>query len=323
MTLQQQVKSWALDVSYVGGLSRHLMASRNINPIPMFARFVDINPQNADPTNRSVPLADNFLRPYYGWADINYRSNGYNSNYNSLQIAANKRYSRGLQVGLAYTFSKALGVADGDTSGVSSYFGPRERNYGSLGFDRPHVFVVNYVYDTPRIGDKLGFRAARWVLDNWQVGGLTTLQSGSAFTPGFGLQNSEEWTGSAEGARVNVIGDPNLPKSERTFDRWFNTAAFAMPARRTFGNAGVNITRNFGINNWDLSVTKRIALGAEDRWLQFRTELFNAWNHTQYSGVGTGTTFVNATGQNVSTTFGVINGTRPPRYIQLSLKLYF
>jgi hypothetical protein len=51
--------------------------------------------------------------------------------------------------------------------------------------------------------------------------------------------------------------------------------------------------------------------------------MFNAWNHTQYSGVGTGTTFVNATGQNVNTTFGVITAARPPRYIQLSLKLYF
>jgi hypothetical protein len=321
--LQQQVRSWALDGSYVGGVSSHLMASRNINPIPMFARFVASNPQNADPTNRNVPLADNFLRPYYGWADINYRTNGYSSNYHSLQVSANKRYSHGLQFGLAYTFSKTLGVADGDTSGVSPYFSPRERNYGLLGFDRPHVFVVNYIYDTPKIGARLGFKPASWVLDDWQVSGMTVLQSGSPFTPGFGLVSSEEWTGSAEGARVDIVGDPKLPKSERTFNRWFNTSAIAMPAKGTFGNAGVNVMRNPGINNWDLSITKRIPLKAEERWLQFRTEMFNVWNHTQYSGMGTGTSFVNATGVNTSPTFGVITATRPPRLIQLSLKLYF
>ena len=74
---------------------------------------------------------------------------------------------------------------------------------------------------------------------------------------------------------------------------------------------------------WALALLLLSCSRPEERWLQFRTEMFNAWNHTQYSGMGTGTTFVNATGQNVSTTFGVINATRPPRYIQLSLKLYF
>jgi hypothetical protein len=327
--VQQQIGTWAVDASYVGGLSRHLMAQRNINPIPMYARFVDRNPQNADPTNRSVPLPDNFLRPYLGWADINLRSNGYTSNYNSFQFSANKRYSRGLQVGIAYTFSKALGVADGDTSGLSPYFSPRERNYGPLGFDRPHVFVANYIYDTPKLSSYLpasGF--FKWITDGWQVSGVVAMQSGSPFTPGWGLRNAEEWTGSTEGPRVDVIGDPHLSKSERTVNRWFNTAAFAMAPKGTFGNAGVNILRNPGINNWDIAITKKIPLGSEERWLQFRTELFNAWNHTQWSGMGTGTQFDNQVGsptygQNLSPTFGVINGTRDPRFIQLSLKLFF
>jgi hypothetical protein len=321
--IQQQVQSWALEASYVGGVSTHLMASKDINPIPMYARFVDRNPQNADPTNRAVPLPDNFLRPYYGWGSINYRSNGYSSNYHSLQLAANKRYSRGLQMGVSYTFSKALGVADGDTSGISPYFNLKARNYGPLGFDRPHVFVANYIYDVPGLGKRLGNKALQYVFDDWQISGMTTLQSGSPFTPGFGLQSSEEWTGSAEGARVNVAGDWKLPKSERTFDRWFNTAAFTMPAKGTFGNAGVNIMRQPGVHNWDISITKKIPLGSEERWLQFRTEMFNAWNHTQFSSAGTGTQFVNATGVNVSPTFGVLTGARDPRMIQLSLKLYF
>jgi 3D (Asp-Asp-Asp) domain-containing protein len=96
-----------------------------------------------------------------------------------------------------------------------------------------------------------------------------------------------------------------------------------MPAKGTFGNAGVNIMRQPGVHNWDISITKKIPLGSEERWLQFRTEMFNAWNHTQFSSAGTGTQFVNATGVNVSPTFGVLTGARDPRMIQLSLKLYF
>jgi hypothetical protein len=161
------------------------------------------------------------------------------------------------------------------------------------------------------------------VLDDWQVSGMTTIQSGAPFTPGFGLVSSEEWTGSGEGARVNVVGNPNLPKDQRTFDRWFDTSVFTMPERRTFGNAGVNIMRHPGIHNWDISVTKRFPLFGEGRWIQFRTEMFNAWNHTQFSSVGSGTQFNNTTGVNVSPTFGVINGARDPRLIQLSLRAVF
>jgi hypothetical protein len=321
--IQHQIGSWAFDASYVGGISRHLLGSRDINPIPIYARFVDVYPANADPTNPSVPLPDNFLRPYYGWGSINYRNSGYTSNYNSAQFSVNKRYSKGLQVGVAYTFSKALGVADGDTSGLSPYFSPKARNYGPLGFDRPHVFVANYIYDTPRLAEKMGVKPLRWVLDDWQISGMTTIQSGAPFTPGFGLVSSEEWTGSAEGARVNVVGNPVLPKDKRTFDKWFDTSVFTMPARRTFGNAGVNIMRQPGIHNWDISITKRLPLFGEGRFLQFRTEMFNAWNHTQYSSVATGTQFDNKTGVNVSPTFGVINGTRDPRFIQLSLRAVF
>ena len=319
--VQQQIGSWAIDTSYVSTMGRHLMGQVNINPIPIGARFVAQNPQNADPTNPSSPLPDNFLRPYKGWGDITYRTNGYSSNYHSLQIGANKRYSRGLQVGIAYTWSKALGVADGDTSALSPYFDARSRNYGRLGFDRPHVFVANYIYDTPKVG--AGFKPIGWVLDNWQISGMTTMQSGSPFSPGFGLRSSEEWTGSTEGARVNVVGDPNIPDSEKTFDRWFNTAAFALPAKGTFGNAGVNILRHPGIHNWDVAVTKKVPLFSESRWIQFRTEMFNAPNHTQFDQVGTGTTFNNTTGEQTNTSFGRITRARDPRTIQLSLKLFF
>jgi hypothetical protein len=213
-------------------------------------------------------------------------------------------------------------VADGDTSGVSPYFDWRHRNYGPLGFDRPHVFVANYIYDLPKVGSMIA-RPVGWFLDNWQVSGVTSLQSGSPFTPGFSQTTAQEISGSTEGARIDVVGNPVLSKSERTIDRWFNADAFALPQRGTFGNAGVNVLRNPGVNNWDLSITKKVPLFSESRWLQFRTELFNAWNHTQYSGMDQTVRFNTATRARENTTVGRINATRDPRMIQLSLKLYF
>jgi hypothetical protein len=149
--IQHQIKDISIDVSYVGNSAYHLLAQRNINPIPIGARF---NKANEDPSQPNKPLADNYLRPYLGWGDINLRNSGYNSNYNALQVQVNRRFARGLQMGVSYTHSKALGVADGDTSGVSPYFSPRDRNYGPLGFDRPDVFVANFYYDLPKVGSK-------------------------------------------------------------------------------------------------------------------------------------------------------------------------
>lgn len=317
--LQQRLLGTTLDVSYVGGLSRHLLASRNINPIPMYGRF---DKKNEDPTQAGKPLPDNFFRPYMGWADLNWRSNDYNSNYNSLQVSANRRFTRGLQFGIAYTWSKTLGVAEGDTSGVSPYFPARSRNYGPLPFDRPHVFVANYIYDLPKLGSRLGFKPAKWIFDDWEVSGITTFVSGSPFTPGLGTRDGADLTGSSEGARITVIGDPNLPKSERTYYRNFRTEAFARTAPRDFGNAGVNILRGPGVNNWDLAITKKVPLGGESRWIQFRGEMFNTWNHTQFSGLGTGSSFDTA-GNQTDPNFGVFTGARDPRLIQLSLKVFF
>jgi len=291
------------------------------------------NTANQDPSQPGKPLADNFLRPYYGWGSINTRSNGYNSNYHSLQVQANRRFANGLQLGVAYTFSKALDVADGDTSAVSPYFSPRFRNYGRAGFDRPQQFVANYVYSLPKVGTKMNFTPAKWVLDNWEVSGVTSFISGSPFNPGLGWTSTQDPTGSAEGARVNIVGSCQ-GTGTHTFFQWFNTGMAAAPAIGAWGNPNVTMA-NFGnmgggnqctgpgINNWDLSITKRFPLFREGKFIQFRTEMFNAPNHTQYSGVNAGASFNPATGAQTSPTYGQINGSRAGRTIALSARISF
>jgi hypothetical protein len=318
-SIQHQLRATTLDVAYVGSLGRHLSVQRNINAIPMFARF---DPKNADPTQTATPLQDNFLRPYRGYGNINQRQFTGTSNYHSLQVSANRRFARGVQFGVAYTWSKLLTVSSGDNGGLTSYFADRSWNYGPATYDQPHTLVFNYIYDVPKIGTKTGFRPAKWVLDNWQLSGITSFMSGNPFTPGFSTADGQDITGSTDGSRIVVVGDPRLDKSQKTFSRTFNTDVFRRPALGTFGNAGVGILYGPGINNWDLAISKRFPLFSEKRYVQFRTELFNAWNHTQFSGQFTTARF-DKNGVQTDPNFGAYSSSFQPRNIQLSLKVIF
>ncbi len=316
--IQQQVLGTAVDVSYVGSQSRHLLVSRNINPIPMLAR---LDPANANTVQGGV-LPDIYLRPYRGFGDITLREFSTNANYNSLQMSANRRMSSGLQFGVAYTWSKTLGIGTGDYDTLSPYFSPRQRNYGRLGYDRSHVFVANYIYELPKVSKKLGWGGLRWVTDDWMVSGITTFMTGAPFTPTFRTLDGAEISGSTEAARIDVVGDPTLAEGDRTYFRNFRTEAFARPARGTFGSAGVGILRQPGIGNWDMTATKRFPLGAEQRFLQFRAEFFNVWNHTQFASYFSQAAF-NAQGQQTDPNFGAYASARDPRRIQFSLRLVF
>lgn len=322
--IQHRLRNTVLEASYVGSLTRHQVVNKDINPIPLFARF---DPANADPSSPNVPLQDNFLRPIQGWGSVMTKETLATTNYHALQITANRRFTQGLQFGVAYSFSKLLGVGpmqggDAVDDTINPYFDIRRFDYGILPWDRTHVLSFNYMYELPRLGTKLGVKPARWVLDNWELSGFTTFSSGSPFTPGFSTTDGQDITGSSEGARISVTGNPYLPKGERTFDRNFRTEVFARTPRGSFGNAGIGLLRGPGINNWDLSIGKRVPLFSEQRFIRFRAEFFNAWNHTQFSGLYTGARF-DTTGKQVDPNFGAYSGARRPRIIQLSLRVVF
>jgi hypothetical protein len=318
-SIQHQAHNTMFDVAYVGSLARHLSVQRNINAIAMFARF---DPKNADPTQTNTPLQDNFLRPYRGYGNINQREFSGTSNYQALQVSANRRFSKGVQFGASYTWSKTLTVSSGDNGGLSSYFPTRSWNYGPASFNQPQTLVLNYMYDVPKIGTMTGFRPAKWVLDNWQVTGISSFLSGSPFTPGFTLVDGQDLTGSTDGARITVIGDPRLDKSQKTFSRAFNTDVFKRTALGSFGNAGLGLLYGPGINNFDLAVSKRFRLFSEGRYLQFRTEMFNAFNHTQFSGLNSTAKF-DKNGVQTDPLFGQYTSAYKPRNIQLSVRIAF
>ncbi len=308
--IQQKVgQKLILDVSYVGSISRHFWFTRNVNAVPAGAQFLDLHPENRDLSTANTALSTNFLRPLQGWGDITFYDFGGTANYNSLQSTVSRRLGRGL-ISASYTFSKTLGTASSDTGAVSVNFPARNRNYGVLTYDRPHVLSLRYNYRLPEPGKYLRNRLLGVVTDRWEVSGISRFMSGAPFTPSFSTVDGANITGTpSESARPNVL-DPTAAPALR----------FTRPARGTFGNAGSNVLRGPGVNNWDISVFRQIPIREGGKSLQLRFESYNTFNHTQFSAVSQAARF-DAQGVQVDPLFLQPTAARAPRRVQLAVRL--
>jgi len=318
MSVQQKIGyGTVVDIGYSGSLGRHLMWQRNINAIPFGTNF---DPRNADSTANNVPLPQAFLRPIIGYNNINIREWASSSNYHSLQVSANRRFATGIQFGGSWTWSKALDFNDNDTDNVSVLVPVRVWNYGLASFDRTHVLKLNWLWDVP----KTSLRGpAGLVVNDWQVSGIASFVSGQPLGIGYSTTTAVDITGSpTDGARIVITEDPNIPKSERTFSRNFRTDVFRLPARGTIGNAAKTNIRGPGINNWDIALFKNFPIYKERVRMQFRTELYNAFNHTQFTGLDAGARF-DPQGNQVNARLGEFTSARSPRVIQFALRMYF
>jgi Carboxypeptidase regulatory-like domain len=307
-----------VDISYVGNTGRHYIQTRNLNTIAPGARF---DPANIDPTTGGA-LPPDFFRPYPGYGDINYVETPGISNYNSLQFSANRRFTNGPQFGVSYTWSKSMDLTDGDGDPLPLYLSARSRLYGRAGYDQTHMLSINYIWDLPKASKVWPNPFVRTVLDNWQLSGITTFASGLPRGIDFSTTDNADITGGGDPLRVDLVGSPQLSHGERTFTRWFNTAAFARPAQGTFGNAAKDLFRGPGLNNWDMTVYRKFPIGSEQRYIQFRTELYNAFNHTQFQFVDNSARFDPA-GNQVNGRFGQVVAARQPRVIQFAISFYF
>ncbi len=304
-----------VDVSYVGSLGRHLLWQRNINPAPVNSQFLELHPENRDPTTTNTVLPINFLRPYQGYGNINVYEFAATSSYNSFQMRAVRRMSRGLQVQMSYTFSKVLGTSNTDTDTVNVFgISPRRFDYGPLNFDRSHVLSVSYTYMLPRLGRKLKSRALTPITDGWQISGITRIQSGAPFTPGWTLvTGSTNMSGTTTQNAVISVLDPSAPPELR----------FRPPDKYTFGNAAPGILRLPGVNNWDLSLYRNLTV-RERLKAQLRFETYNTFNHTQFSNVSQQAKFATATDwTQVDPLFLQPTAARSGRTMQLAIRLNF
>jgi hypothetical protein len=306
-----------VDVSYVAALGRHLVQGRNLNSIPAGADFL---PKNLDPTTGRAAAAA-FLRPFLGYNNISYYGYGGNSSYHSLQTTVNRRFSRHLQYGFAWTWSKAMNYSDQNADLVSNVVDPRIWNYGKANYDRTHIVKSSFTYDVPSRHWRNS--VVRGALDSWQVSGVVTMQSGTPLGITLSTVTSVDITGTpTDSARVVMIDNPILPKDQRTFSRNFNTAAFALPAIGTFGNAPKDVIRGPGLNNWDMSLFKNFRLAKERLKMQLRGEFYNAFNHTQFTNWNVNATF-NTLGQQTNALFGQATAAAPARRIQVALRLTY
>ena len=125
-----------------------------------------------------------------------------------------------------------------------------------------------------------------------------------------------------DAARTNLVGNPVLPKDERTFSTNVNATAFALPAAGTLGNAAKAVFRGPGRNNWDVSTFKNFMLSERVR-AQFRFEAYNLFNHTQFTTLDTTIRFANATGALQPTTFGQFTAAGLARRMQVAMRVNF
>jgi len=312
---------FVLSVSYVGNQGKHQLMEQDINEVPYGAHFL---PSNADPTNPSLPLSDNFLVPYIGYSPSLYMIDfSGRSNYNSLQATARRRYRKGLLLNVAYTYSKAMDDSDTETGTLMPVYLNESRIWGLAGYDQTQVLTLNIVWDVPKGSKLLPGRASRLVLDNWQISTFATFATGTPVGISYTTSDNADITGGAgDGARVDVTGNAQLPYGSRTFAEWFNTSVFARPAKGDVGDAAKYVARAPGTNDWDTSLFKNFPIRSEKRILQMRVETYNTLNHTQYATVNTSALF-NTTGQQVNATFGQVISTRSPRVLQVALSFRF
>jgi len=296
------------------------------------------NPTGTDPLTSGCP-ADG--TPIFG--SIFNEDTAAHSNYNSLQALFEKRFSHGLQFQASYTYSKSLDNA----SSFEEILNPTNFNatYGPSLFDARHRFVFNYVWELP-VRKMQGFGGK--ALNGWQVSGIYTYQTG--FPVLINNCNDNELQGSTLG--FECPGKPNFVAPFKTANPRNTVCAFGTgplavgappcqpvsgfgfdpnlfdstnPASPTvgpnpvqlgmFGNVPRTVCCNSPINNWDVGVFKSIPVGEKLRF-EFRTEIFNIFNHAQFFSI-------DGNSANAGSTFGQPQKVRDPRLFQFALKLIF
>ncbi len=193
-------------------------------------------------------MPDDFFRPYPGFNGVtNYGTT--NSNYHGLQVQANRRFATGLELGLGYTWSKTMGYY----ANMGVYF-DNHMNYGKTAFDRTHSFNGTVLYDVPALSKVLPAAPVRWIFNNWALSGVFILQSGRPYGVSYSLVSGADLLGGGDYNRVYVTGKAQLPRSERTFTRFFNASVFAPPTGfNAPGNAPQDVFRGPGRTNLDFS----------------------------------------------------------------------
>jgi hypothetical protein len=331
-SIQRELSSSTLvEASYLGTFGIRLQ--QNVQPNNAMPGSGAVDPRRPYAgllfdTAMVFPSYVNVVSPFVPATQVNFYAHSAQSNYHALLLRFERRYARGFSWLSSYTFSKAItnapqfrnaGGANGSENSPpqNSYDLRAERGLAS--FDLRHRWVNTIVYDLPFGKNARYFQSglAAHLLGGWQISGINQLQTGFPFT--INLNGDTAGIGGGTGGiliRPNAVPGATyrLPAEQRSTERFFNTAAFALTPAFQFGNVGRNTVIGPGLFNTDLTVARRFAL-RESIQLQFRAELFNLLNTPNHNIVGRLI--------NVPATFGRVLNQLDPRQIQFAAKLSF
>jgi len=299
-TVESQLAAdFLMRASYVGSKGTHLNYNTDLNaPLPSATATAD----NEDAR-----------RPYQQFIQLTQDVSGANSTFHALQLSLEKRFSHGFTASANYTWSKSIDPVsystDLDTINILNPYNVNSYR-GVSDFNIPHRFLVNYVWQIPSPKAKV----VRAVLGGWETSGIWTLQSGFPLNISSGNDTSFSLPTSGND-QAQLLCAPHYTSGSQTsrIGSWFQTQCFGVPQPNTFGNAGRNILIGPGTFNVDAGVHKAFVL-KENLKLQFRAEFFNTFNHPLLNNPDTTVSDSN---------FGRITGARPPRTVQLALRLSF
>jgi hypothetical protein len=338
MVEQQLSHNTSLRVAYVGSFAVHELLSVDPNTIP--AQICSNSSGCASGGIATTSSGKGSVPPGAQYIPLGTRPNpslsaGFfwltegNSSYNALEVDVTQRISRGLEFRGNYTWSKNLDINSGltgaqannqaqmvlDRNDLRSDWGPSALNAAnqasvSANYELPFGHSQRWLNDVSRVESKF--------VSGWQLNGIGTFLSGFPFTPLIGANRSGDGdTRNPDRPSINpsftgpiVTGNPN---------QWFNPAAFILPTPGTYGNLGRGTLTGPGLADVDVSLFKNTGI-TEKTNLQFRAELFNILNRSNYGPINANV----FSGSAVSPSAGLITTTATfPRQIQLGLKLIF
>jgi hypothetical protein len=290
-------KNWILQAGYVGTRGYHMWNNEATN---LDQPYLPLDSNFSDPTG-------NFGRPYFNVLPnlntilpLDYAQLAFT--YHSFQTSLNKKFANGFNLLVAYTFAKSLGNTDGDFAGeIQNAHDVRAAN-GETTPDIRHRMVLSYLWELP-FGSGKRFlshtpRGVNSLVGGWQVSGITTVQSGQAFTAALSFDPTNTGTylplpdviHNPNDFSYNLAGQVALgcPPGKQTLTCYYNQTVFVVPplapgqvSAHQFGNEGVNMLRGPDYINFDFATIKSFAI-TERQKIQFRAEFFNIFNHPNF-----------------------------------------
>jgi hypothetical protein len=306
LMLQRQLPhSFVGEIGYVGSEGHHLFSGRQVNL--------------KDPVTGQRPL------PEFGQFQIKY--NDSNSNYHALVASLQRSFTSGWLWQTQYVWSHAItdgSVGTGETAQVQNA-SCRACDRSNSNFDVRHSLAINSVYQLP-----IGPGRSHWnaggvvgsLIGGWQLSGILTARTGLPVNILVTRKSSDMPDGNSRNQRPDVVPGVPIYPAHQTIDNWLNPAAFAVPAKGTWGNLGRNVARGPGYWEADVAVEKITPVGGKAN-VRLRAEAFNLFNHPSFANPASNITATSSFGRITDVLNSGPVGTGTPRRMQFMLRMDF